>query len=267
MRVRFAWPMVLGLVLFGAGCDDGGDTSESPDMAAAGGMGGMGGAGGGGGAPADDGQAYVVTELDIDVPAGPVGVLLRNLINQNINDEAIIIMARFSSGTPYTVAEAGAAQYLSGQDTEAFDDDVFTWETAGTCIDPDGSQFQCSVDVSNAPIVFTGDDFLIERTTLDIYSSDLAAIIRLKDVRIEGAVGASGAEMAAALAGVITQPDAETTRFELPPGSGTYTTLDAVLAGANIEPTGSYTDGEGNMVPAYDLAGSIVGSAVQFSAQ
>jgi hypothetical protein len=257
---------MLGIVLaavaaFGIGCDDTAETTVVDAAMAGGAGGGAGGTGGAGGGGEDATPTFVVTELGITTPGAPVGIVLRNLLNANINAEAIIIMMRLSD----TTIEAGAAHYVMGQDTPDPSDDAFDWEVEGTCGDGLGGTAPCSVDVGNASVATSADGFVSDETVLNIYSSDLQAIVRLKKVVIDGAVGADG-DVNASLVGVITQPDAARTPLELVPGAG-YKTLEAVLNEAGVQPDQMVDDGTGAMVAAFTLQGSIVATPVTFQAE
>lgn len=256
--------MLMAAVMFGTACDDDSTTSTPADMGSMGGAGGEGGgAGGEGGGAGDAFQALVVTELAIDIPGPPVGIVLRNLLNANIRDEAVIILIRYSGDT----IEAGAANYVAGADTPNDpSDDVFTWLTAGTCGDGEGGTVDCEVEVGRAAISDREGGFqTVDRTQLDVYSEDLQAIIKLRQVDIQATVAEDGT-FEAALDGVILQSDAANTPFELIPGSGDYTTLERLLLDANVMPDQMVDDGNGEE-PAFTLRGAIKTAGVTFSAQ
>lgn len=267
----FQWRFGLALAAactFATGCDDGGDSGTSGDTDAA--IGGGGGGSGGGGAGGEGGMAqattetFIFTELSVTQPAGGAGTLLTNILQQSMDDKAIIILLQLDGwgGDGTLTIRGGAGQQTAGVDTaEDFSDDAFDWLTEGECRDPATDEISpCSVDVGSVAGTQEGSTFNSERTQLQIYAQDLAIIIPVKGLQLSGTV--DGGDLNGELNGGITVADAAVTEFQV---GGATLSLEAFLNNSGVAADVMLDDGTGTMVPGYALVADYVAEVVDYS--
>lgn len=247
--------LLIGLMACGliAACDDGdgGGGGGTPDM------GGGGGEGGGGVATT---ETYLFTSLQMTEPAAAANIL-NGALTTNLNNGSLIVLVQmedWAGGMP--ILRGGAGQLVEGADTpDDISDDVFDWLTEGVCSDADGNEVACSVEISEKAGARSGDDFTLEGGEIAIYAKDLKLIIPIKDLALDGT--RAGIEVTAQLRGVITQADAQDTRFQLTPG-GPVQVLDTLLMTLGVMPDTTF---EG--APAYTFAGSFGSELIVFAGQ
>lgn len=242
--------LLIGLLACGlaCACDDAEGTAEAD----------MGGGGEGGGGVVSV-ETYLFTSLQMTEPAAAAG-LLNGALTTNLNNGSLIVLMQmedWEGGMP--ILRGGAGQLVEGADTEDIADDVFAWLTEGTCAAEDGSETPCSVDINEKAGARDGDNFTLEGGEIAIYAKDLKLIIPIKDLSLTGT--RTGITVSSELSGVITQADAQATRFQLTP-DGPVQVLDNLLATVNVMPDTMF---EG--APAYTFAGSFDGELITFSDQ
>lgn len=243
--------LIIGLMAcaLAMGCDDADESMTAADM------GGAGGAGGGGMAST---ETFLFTQLTMTEPAD-AAPLLNSALTSNLNNGSLIVLMQmegWEEGMP--ILRGGAGQLVAGADTpDDISDDVFDWLTEGTCADADGNEVACSVDVSEQMGSRNGDDFTLEGGEIAIYAQDLKLIIPIKDLSLIGS--RTSAEASAELSGVITQADAENTRFQLTP-EGNIIVLSELLGQVGVMPDTMF---EG--APAYTFAGSFDSELIVFA--
>lgn len=253
--MRYLW-MSLICVALAFGCDDesGGD-DPMIDMGQ-GGAGGEGGAGGGGPTL----ETFTFTSLTMTEPAGAAG-LLNPVLTSNLNNGSLVVLVQIEDwASEMPILRGGAGQLIEGADTaDDVSDDVFTWLTEGTCEDADGMETACSVDINEKAASRSGDDFTLVDGDINIYAQDLKLIIPIKALGLTGT--RNDIDMSAQLTGVITQADAQNTRFRLTP-EGNLQTLESLLTLASVMPDTMF-----NGAPAYTFAGSFESELITWEPQ
>lgn len=231
-------------------CDDAGSDPVA-DM----GQGGQGGEGGGG---AVEVETFLFTSLTMTEPAAAAS-LLNGALTSNLNSGSLVVLVQmedWAGGMP--ILRGGAGELVEGADTpDDISDDVFAWLTDGTCANEDGTETPCSVDISEKVATRTGDDFQLTGGEIAIYAKDLKLIIPIRDLSLTGT--RNDIDVSAALTGVITQADAQSTRLQLSPG-GEVQTLEEILGLFNV-----MTDTEFEGAPAYTFEGTFESELIVFS--
>ncbi len=216
-------------------------------------------------------DTFLFTKITLTEPS-KVATILTNLLNTNLGDEKMYLFAQLD-GWKNPGGElklyGGAGQYVAGKETaEDFKDDVFKWLTAGKCLDAEGKEFQCSVDVGQGVCTRNGDQFETTLNILNIYSDDSMVIFPIKEAHLKGQVTQDANDpwndkIVVDMKGVIIEPDTISTHFRLTP-QGSLETLKSVLDFAKVAPDTSVTI-NGEEIKAYTFAGSFEATRSQFA--